>query len=185
MDTQLLILSIALRMLFWIMLKLFWIFVFYWITDSSFGKIYPWLWIKLLAYLVIWNTGLKILNPYLTKMLFISLVRPTLEYGSIIWDLCYAVHINWLIDSVQKQFLIFCLRGLGWNSYELPLYRSRLALIKLPTLKSRRSMMSILFILGLIRGDVDSEFFATYTKFLTAIRLWFLNCEYKVPSELI
>ena len=87
----------------------------------------------------------QIVDPYLTKMiLFISLVRPILEYGSIIWYPCYAVHIS-SIEAVQKQFLIFYLR---WNSYELTPYRSRLALIKMPTLKSRRSMLSTLFILG-------------------------------------
>lgn len=96
-------------------------------------------------------------DPYITKQLYTSLVRPILEYGSIIWDPCYSIHIS-SIESVQKQFLIFCLRGLGWNSYVLPSYVNRLGLIKLPTLKSRRVMLSISFLLGLIRGDVDSEF---------------------------
>ena len=35
------------------------------------------------------------------EMLFISLVRPILEYDSIIWNPCYAAHIN-SIESVQK-----------------------------------------------------------------------------------
>ena len=97
-------------------------------------------------------------------MLFISLVRPILVNGSIIWEPGCAVHIN-SIESVQKQFLIFCLRDLGWNSYELLPYRTRLAMIKLPTFKSHLSMMSTLFILGLIRGHVDSEFLPSRVKF--------------------
>lgn len=96
-------------------------------------------------------------DPYVTKNLYTSLVRPILEYGSIIWDPYYSTHIN-SIESVQKQFLIFCLRGLGWNSYALPSYVDRLRLIKLPTLKSRRVMLSISFLVGIIRGDVNSEF---------------------------
>ena len=74
----------------------------------------------------------EFVDPYLTKMLFISLVLPNLEYGSIIWNPCYLVLINSTV-SVQKHF--FCLQGLGYNSYDLPPHQSRLALIKLPTLK--------------------------------------------------
>ena len=100
----------------------------------------------------------EFVDPHLTKMLFISLVRPIPEYGYIIWDPCCAVHI------------IFCLRSLDWNFYKLPQYRSRAALIKLPILKSRRSMMSILFNLGLIREDIDSEFLLSRLKLNVPIR---------------
>lgn len=96
-------------------------------------------------------------DPYITKQLYTALVRPILEYGCIIWDPCYSIHIN-SIESVQKQFLIFCLRRLGWNSFVLPPYENRLNLIKLPTLKSRRIMLGITFLLGLIRGEVNSQF---------------------------
>lgn len=96
-------------------------------------------------------------DPYVTKQLFISLVRPILEYGCVIWDPYYTIHIN-LIESVQKQFLIFCLRGLGWNSYRLPSYEARLGLIKLPSLKSRRTMLCVSFMMGLINGNTDAEY---------------------------
>lgn len=96
-------------------------------------------------------------DPYVTKQLYTSLVRPILEYGSIIWDPCYRIHIN-LIESVQKQFLLFCLRGLGWNTHVLPSYESRLGLIKLPTLKSRRTMLNISFLMNVFNGEVDSGF---------------------------
>lgn len=98
-------------------------------------------------------------DPYTTKQLFISLVRPILEYGSVVWDPQYNVYID-KIESVQKQFLLFCLRNLGWSSdWRLfPAYPNRLALIRLPTLKSRRVMLNTLFVLKIINGDVDSEF---------------------------
>ena len=75
-------------------------------------------------------------DPYVTKTLFTSLVRPILEYGSVIWNPQYELYIN-MLESVQKQFLLFCLRNFGWNYLNLPSYISRLALIKLPTLSSR------------------------------------------------
>lgn len=96
-------------------------------------------------------------DPNVTKQLYISLVRPILEYGSVIWDPCYLIYINFL-ESVQKQFLLFCLRGLGWNFESLPSYESRLERIKLPSLKSRRTMLNVSFLLSIIRGDIHSQF---------------------------
>ncbi|XP_075158158.1 uncharacterized protein LOC142231436 [Haematobia irritans] len=49
-------------------------------------------------------------DPLVTKTLYTSLVRPNLEYGSVVWDPYYAIFKN-MIESVQKQFLLFCLRG--------------------------------------------------------------------------
>jgi len=40
-------------------------------------------------------------DPYLTKTLLISLVRPILEYGSPVWSPQYVVHSD-RIESVQK-----------------------------------------------------------------------------------
>lgn len=96
-------------------------------------------------------------DPYTTKQLFTTLVRPILEYGSVVWDPQYQIHSN-KIESVQVQFLLFCLRGLGWNpSIQLPSYEKRLALIKLPTLKSRRHMLNATFLLKLLNGSLKSE----------------------------
>ena len=97
-------------------------------------------------------------DPYTTKLLYTSLVRPILEYGSVVWDPSYKVYSD-KIESVQKQFLLFCLRGLGWNpNIPLPSYKSRLALIKLPSLYSRRNMLNISFLLNLFEGNVQSEY---------------------------
>ena len=65
-----------------------------------------------LAFIKRWSK--EFIDPYITKQLYTSLVRPILEYGSIIWDPLYNVHIDY-IESIQKQFLIFCLRSLPWN----------------------------------------------------------------------
>lgn len=97
-------------------------------------------------------------DPYTTKQLFTSLVRPILEYGSVVWDPQYGQYIG-MIESVQKQFLLFCLRGLNWApGYVLPSYDSRLGLIKLPSLLSRRKMLNTMMVYRIIRGVVPSEF---------------------------
>jgi len=77
-----------------------------------------------LAFIKRWSKEID--DPYVTKTLFISLVRPILEYQ-------YGVHID-RIESVQKNFLIFALRRLNWDtSLILPSYSSRLLLINLPS----------------------------------------------------
>jgi len=48
----------------------------------------------------------------MTTLLFTSLVRPNLENCSSVWSPQYQVHID-CIESVQKQFLLFALRGLN------------------------------------------------------------------------
>lgn len=110
-------------------------------------------------------------DPYVTKQLFTTLVRPILEYGSVIWDPQYSVHSN-KIESVQIQFLLFCLRGLGWDPrIRLPSYVNRLALIKLPTLRSRRKMLNALFLLKLINGSVNSQFLLGKVNLNVPVRL--------------
>ena len=95
-------------------------------------------------------------DPYITKTLYISLVRPILEYGSCVWCPQYTVHQS-RIESVQKNFLLFALRGLNWNrDVRLPSYSSRLLLIDLPSLSNRRIMLGIIFMCKLIGGDIDS-----------------------------
>lgn len=97
-------------------------------------------------------------DPTITKQLYTSLVRPILEYGSIIWDPQYNVRIQ-MIESVQKQFLLFCLRSFYLGPVtDLPSYTTRLAFIKLPTLESRRKMLNVTFLVKLLNGDICSEF---------------------------
>ena len=108
-----------------------------------------------LGYIKRWSKEFN--DPYIAKTLYTSLVRPILEYGSIIWDPIYQTYSN-AIESVQKQFLLFCLRGLHFNPLNLPSYSARLALIKLPTLKSRRTMLNVSFILNVINGNICSGF---------------------------
>ena len=111
---------------------------------------------SMLGFIKRWSKEFK--DPYVTKRLYTALVRPILEYGSIIWSPQYAVHAN-KIESVQKQFLLFALRGLNWSSrVDLPPYESRLLLINLPPLQARRCMLGNVFLGKLLNGTVDAPF---------------------------
>lgn len=107
-----------------------------------------------LGFIKRWAKDLK--DPYVTKLLFISLVRPIVEYASVVWTPQYNIYSN-MIESVQKQFLLFALRQTYCNSgFSLPSYEMRLKLINLPTLLSRRKMLNALFVLKILSGDVYS-----------------------------
>ena len=80
------------------------------------------------------------------------------------------VHVK-KIESVQKQFLLFCLRNLPWNpNINLPSYKSRLQLIDLPSLESRRKYMNISFVINLVNGSINSEFLLRKIEFAVPIR---------------
>jgi len=95
-------------------------------------------------------------DPFITKSLIISLVRPLLEYGSPVWSPQYGIHVD-RIESVQKNFLLFALRRLNRDAnLILPSYSSRLLLINGPSLANRRTMLGTVFIYNLTRGEIDS-----------------------------
>jgi len=53
----------------------------------------------MLAFIKRWSK--EFYDPYVTKTLFISLVRPILEYCASVWSPQYGVHID-RIKSVQN-----------------------------------------------------------------------------------
>ena len=108
--------------------------------------------------------GREFKEPYVLKSLYCTLVRSTMEYGSVIWMPHYETHIN-RIESVQKQFLLFCLRNLGWsNRFNLPSYVCRLKLINLLQLSDRRKISCCLFVYDILSGRIDSDFLVTRFK---------------------
>jgi len=47
-------------------------------------------------------------GPYITKTLYVSLVRPIIEYAVVVWCPSYQCSIS-ALERVEKQFLLFCL----------------------------------------------------------------------------
>lgn len=59
----------------------------------------------------------------------------------------------------KKQFLSFCLLNLPWDpSVNIPPYRSRLALISLSTVKSRRIVSNFTFFMNRPQGRSNSRY---------------------------
>lgn len=104
-------------------------------------------------------------DPYSLKSLYCSLVRPHLEYSMVVWNPIFAVH-SARIESIQKKFLKYALRKIGWtDNFALPAYISRCLLINLDTLELRRKIACCLLIYDLINSNIDSSLLLSKIKF--------------------
>jgi hypothetical protein len=74
-------------------------------------------------------------------------------------DTSVVPHID-RIECVQKKFIKYALRGLGWTDmFDLPPYVDRCALIRLETLAERRVNACVMFIFDILSGRVNSSNF--------------------------
>ena len=85
--------------------------------------------------------------------MYCSLVQSILEYCSPIWS-PHVQELSDSIESVQKQFLLYALRPLGFSGFVLPSYESRLLLLNMTTLRSRRELTSALLGFDLFTGHI-------------------------------
>lgn len=94
-------------------------------------------------------------DPYVTKSLYTTFVRPLLEYASQVWSPSYLSHSQ-RIEAVQRRFLRFALRGLPWSDpHILPPYEHRLKLINMESLEYRRRVADVVFTHQLLAGNID------------------------------
>ena len=85
------------------------------------------------------------------KTLYCSLVRSTLEYGSIVWAPFYSNEKN-RIEAVQRKFTRFALR----HSSTEPLdYASRCNFLRLDPLTIRRDLAKAAFVSDLLRFNIN------------------------------
>lgn len=91
-------------------------------------------------------------SPDTLRVLYYSLVRSTLEYCSPLWSPSYHVHIN-LIESVQRKFsgMLAYKANLDLNNRS---YNKIIKHFNIQTLKDRREIADIMFILKLLRNKI-------------------------------
>lgn len=98
----------------------------------------------------------KFTDVYCLKALYCSIVRPILEYSSVVWSPFYRNEIQ-RIEAIQRKFVRFALRRLRWRDpLNLPSYESRCKLIDLDLLEPRRNVAKACFISDLLQGSIDS-----------------------------
>lgn len=87
------------------------------------------------------------------KILYLSLVRSTLEYGSVVWAPYYHNDIG-RIEAIQRKFTRFALRHLG----ECPNYETRCSMLHLDPLSVRREAAKAFFVADLFRSNINCPF---------------------------
>ena len=108
--------------------------------------------------------------PYVTKSLYTSLVRPILEYASVAWSPNLSCDVT-RIESIQKQFLIFALRGFNWApGFVLPHYEARLTLLDLDSLSDRRTVATRTFTVSCLLGLTSPTYLQRSLLFKTPTR---------------
>ena len=91
------------------------------------------------------------------KVLYVAYVRSRLEFGSVIWDPYQATYSD-LIESVQKQFVMFALGDSNRiPPYTLPPYESRCAKLGLNSLEMRRKEANLLLAYDLQNGKINDS----------------------------
>lgn len=113
--------------------------------------------------------GYNFQDPYTIKILYVTYVRSILEYCSIVWSPFMKTHVD-RIESVQKQFLLYALRKLGWAVFPLPSYEARCMLIDIQTLKERREIAMVIFVNDIVSHRIDSTNLLSCLNFYTPTR---------------
>ncbi|XP_015378225.1 PREDICTED: uncharacterized protein LOC107172450 [Diuraphis noxia] len=114
------------------------------ITSKSF---------KVLGFIMRLSKDFKLSKSF--KSLYCALVRPILEYGTVVWDPYTVSDINQL-KRVQHRFLRYCCFVLGISHLALN-YTNIANVLSLPTLAKRRRTLNIKCIRRIITNHIDSS----------------------------
>ena len=89
------------------------------------------------------------------KLLYVALVRPQVEYASVIWNPKHKLYVN-LIERVQHKFLRMAMRATGtpMQFYDHD-YGPALCKTRLITLSNRRVCADLLFLYRIIHGQIN------------------------------
>ena len=107
-------------------------------------------------------------DPHTLKSLYVSLVRPHLEYCCIIWNPNNQYQSN-RIELVQKNFTRFMFYKLNWR-IERPSYETRCALFDLCSLATRRKMFAVLFVRDLVHHHIRCSSLLSLLNFYAPLR---------------
>lgn len=95
-------------------------------------------------------------DPVILRSLFCSLVRPGLEYASIVWSPYTTLHID-LVENIQRKLLRTIGTRTGFQPLDVPI-RDIQNMLRLPSLNSRRNILDLLFLHKLLHNLIDSPY---------------------------
>lgn len=111
--------------------------------------------------------GREFTDPHAILTIYISLVRTKLDFASVVWRPQYEIQIQRL-EGVQKKFLKFALRNLGWSGEHLPAYEDLCCLVDIDTISSRHKIADIVFFCNILSGRIKSPFLYDRLSFNTS-----------------
>jgi hypothetical protein len=108
---------------------------------------------------------IKTKNPRIYRKAYVSLVRPLLEYASVVWCPAYKKDIE-MIENVQRSFSrkVFARCGLTKDSY-----LGRIKFLRLTLLTGRRLLADLTLTYKIVTSNVDlrfDDFFVRYNGLL-------------------
>lgn len=92
-------------------------------------------------------------SPLTLVVLFKTLVRPILEYGSVIWSPYQRNHMD-LVQQIQTKFIRMLGPRLGYTYRNTPVNTVE-QLLNIPSLHLRRQHSDLLFLYKLVKGRID------------------------------
>ena len=110
-------------------------------------------------------------NAEALKLLYVALVRPHLEYASVIWNPVHSKYIN-MIERVQHKFLRFAARTLGCPMDRVDHdYGPIMASLNIATLEDRRQSADMLFLFKVFNGHFDCPDLVASVSFIAPHRV--------------
>lgn len=105
---------------------------------------------KMLGFIKRYTSDFK--NPYTVKYLYVTLVRPHLEYCTVVWSPYYNIHIN-RIERVQKKFLRYLAFRMHFEVVDHD-YTYLMRSFKISLLNSRRIVNDLKFLFKLLNSII-------------------------------
>lgn len=136
---------------------------------------------QMLGFIKRWSKEFN--SSLVSRHLYMTFVRPILEYACQVWTPFYQNHID-RIEAVQKRFVRFTLSNLPWhNPLILPPYESRLNLVNLDSLYRRREVADLVFLHGLINLTIISPVLFDKIQFTNNVYTFRNNRIFDIPSR--
>ncbi|XP_054272813.1 uncharacterized protein LOC128993080 [Macrosteles quadrilineatus] len=111
----------------------------------------------------IFRTTKDLKNPLTLIILYKTLVRPVMEYCSVVWSPYQSLHID-ILDKIQRRFIRLIGLRLGYHFQDVPIITLE-KYYDLQPLSLRRKCYDLQFLFKLVNGIIDCTSLLNNIKF--------------------